>query len=772
MFTIGDRAAAARILDGLATKESTRIDSVLLSPEEQEHTKTLVDPNSLKADRIRRLFPTVCLLILICASYFHVVGQDGSGTPIQHRIHLYRFMAGSQVGGVWNFVMKLPDAATGEDPGKASNAEVTQIVAAVSFLKEKRIVPNFLPRAVLRAFKERYVHKIEGLNVALISELVAHVVGDESAGVHGEADRARRQRVKLFLELDDDDVANIIIDLRAHNGSEEVYTKFYRVTSEFIDSEVSKVDPRRHQSLSELPLAWSAPNLVQNIRKFAAEQLAMPTISQAEKEKYSLTEKEVPTADWLRLLFCPANPWLASSAAYQCKWNLKWNLMSRAAHHEHPDSEFAARIFKHLRELACELKRLQVQVAMIFADDKCSAKVGEPGDPLAATERGKKVINADARKTVASMHDFAKFKVNPIVMLLLSMDTIPETAAESFYRGQVYVGVKDAVFEASTPFRHAAEMRKILRAENLLESLQVLLLYTDGGPDHNVTFVTVMLAHICLFLSANLDFLVAARTCPQHSWRNCVEKIMCILNLAMYGVALVRNEMNAEMEAACKAAGQTMSGLRKAAAANPVLKEACMAALKPVRDLLASRYEQLSLKEVHFKAYEAATTEEMLDLLACAAFIDQSITQDESNLHMKSKQVKGFKDMEAWMKTHVVSRHYFVVIGKYCWSYDAAEDIWTHADDKCTCCKKPNIPGPTFMQLASRDPLLPDPEPTRHGSSEWAKYAELVAKGSTTEVYRPSLKEGRKRADWAAEYGNPASLGAPCDPFLSRGSSG
>ena len=74
-------------------------------------------------------------------------------------------------------------------------------------------------------------------------------------------------------------------------------------------------------------------------------------------------------------------------------------------------------------------------------------------------------------------------------------------------------------------------------------SVQALLLYTDGGPDHNVKFVTVWFSLILLFLSCDLDLLIAARTCPQQSWRNCVEKIMSILNLALYGVALVRDQL-------------------------------------------------------------------------------------------------------------------------------------------------------------------------------------------------------------------------------------
>ena len=106
----------------------------------------------------------------------------------------------------------------------------------------------------------------------------------------------------------------------------------------------------------------------------------------------------------------------------------------------------------------------------------------------------------------------------------------------------------------------------MLKEAELLNDLQVLLLYTDGGPDHSITFMTVILALLCLFLTGDLDFIIAARTCPQQSWKNCVEKIMCILNLAMYGVALVRAEMPDDMEEECRKAKKSMAGVRKAQA--------------------------------------------------------------------------------------------------------------------------------------------------------------------------------------------------------------
>ena len=65
----------------------------------------------------------------------------------------------------------------------------------------------------------------------------------------------------------------------------------------------------------------------------------------------------------------------------------------------------------------------------------------------------------------------------------------------------------------------------------------IMLLLTDGGPDHNLTFAVVQASHITTFLHLNLDVIL--RTAP-NNWRNPVERSMSTLNLALQNVALSR----------------------------------------------------------------------------------------------------------------------------------------------------------------------------------------------------------------------------------------
>lgn len=69
----------------------------------------------------------------------------------------------------------------------------------------------------------------------------------------------------------------------------------------------------------------------------------------------------------------------------------------------------------------------------------------------------------------------------------------------------------------------------------------MLAIYSDGGPDHRCTYVSVQYSIIYLFLKLNLDMVVLARTPPGSSWKNPAERVMSQLNLALQSVGLMRS---------------------------------------------------------------------------------------------------------------------------------------------------------------------------------------------------------------------------------------
>ncbi len=94
------------------------------------------------------------------------------------------------------------------------------------------------------------------------------------------------------------------------------------------------------------------------------------------------------------------------------------------------------------------------------------------------------------------------------------------------------------------------------------------MLVTDGGLDHNLTHVQVILPYICLALKVDVDFLFAVRTAPQISWRNPTEQAVSSINLALQSVATDRRRMDSKCEEWVKGCN-SMDAVCKAIAEHP-----------------------------------------------------------------------------------------------------------------------------------------------------------------------------------------------------------
>jgi hypothetical protein len=66
------------------------------------------------------------------------------------------------------------------------------------------------------------------------------------------------------------------------------------------------------------------------------------------------------------------------------------------------------------------------------------------------------------------------------------------------------------------------------------------ILLTDGGPEHNITLKSVQIALVLLWRKMEFDQLTVGRSCPQNSWTNEIERVMSVLNLALYSMCFTR----------------------------------------------------------------------------------------------------------------------------------------------------------------------------------------------------------------------------------------
>ena len=309
----------------------------------------------------------------------------------------------------------------------------------------------------------------------------------------------------------------------------------------------------------------------------------------------------------------------------------------------HVDAHYASALFRYQKEFAI---RFRDYANFFCMDDKHSCKVGEPSCPVAAVHRGKRVIVRIYQSFQVSDHDFSKISVTPSV--ILDVD-VPESIDGSFYDGQVYVGLKENCFEPSSPIRHITELFNIIKDKNK----EIICLYTDGGPDHRVTYISVQISLIALFL-------VAVRTPPQHSWKDPAERIMSTLNIGLQATGLMRDKINdPALEHRLKSANN-MKEIRELAKDHDGLKDGVKNSVRPVKQLLENIFTQLKLKAKPFITFESVSISSSLAMWKEILKVDQTLTTSNTT-KLKISTKEQFK---SFLMSHCCQQHYMFSIKK------------------------------------------------------------------------------------------------------------
>lgn len=145
-----------------------------------------------------------------------------------------------------------------------------------------------------------------------------------------------------------------------------------------------------------------------------------------------------------------------------------------------------------------------------------------------------------------------------------------------------------------------------------------------------MTFETVKLSLVQLFIQLDLDMLVALRTAPNHSWMNPAERCMSILNLALQHVALARKEMEPTYENAVKHKS-TLGAVRNLANIKTGFKDAFAESVGSVIELVNSRFKRMKLKDEHLKVYTGIPDEEIqASLDVVGQVLNSNLTVDMS----------------------------------------------------------------------------------------------------------------------------------------------
>uniref|UniRef100_A0A1X7VKI3 Uncharacterized protein n=1 Tax=Amphimedon queenslandica TaxID=400682 RepID=A0A1X7VKI3_AMPQE len=374
-----------------------------------------------------------------------------------------------------------------------------------------------------------------------------------------------------------------------------------------------------------------------------------------------------------------------------------------------PEQHYAAACYRYMKEYSITLRDV---CAFVSLDDKYKVKVGEPNYPVAAAEQGKRVIVRSDEVLSVGDHDFTKFSLVPSVVFILN---IPEQISDSWYSGSVYVGVKDLIFEPSSPFRHHTELFSVLKQVSL--DKPVLFVYSDGGPDHRVTYLYVQLSLIALFLNLDLEYLCVGRTAPYHSWCNSVERIMSIINLGLQCVELARFKMSDEFEKEVSKCS-SLTDLRRRLFQR---KEDVKQSLSPLKSTLHSIFTRLILHDEAFQVYESASEKEISEFWICLIALDSTI---EKGSIFRKETINQHPSICDFLRHCCQGSHYIF-------------DILKCGNLECTICKPPRLPQATFNNLKHI------PHPTPMDDDHYYPFS-VAFNMVTTEEHCPTFKSPKQ----------------------------
>lgn len=89
------------------------------------------------------------------------------------------------------------------------------------------------------------------------------------------------------------------------------------------------------------------------------------------------------------------------------------------------------------------------------------------------------------QKLVVGDHNFSRCSLTPSVAMAVN---IPDVVDGNWYDGDVYVTVKDTVFQPSSPWRHGAEFFEMVSTVNLFNSRS-----------NEMTIILVLVHFLCSF---------------------------------------------------------------------------------------------------------------------------------------------------------------------------------------------------------------------------------------------------------------------------------
>lgn len=293
---------------------------------------------------------------------------------------LYQYSAGGNIGNS-HFLWKVPTHCSAEELANRNMQVVRDI---------EKDIPTYQTRFARREFCDTF-GKFSGTPTHILREMFRKLTGDNSAPEYLSESQID-ERVKAAILSEDDE---IVVDLRHFNeNNSNKFEVFFKAVETYL-ADKTTVQERRHTDITYLAKAISFRDLHEQVSKLVPEGTAIPSVQ------------------WLKWQFHPRHPRTIAGKYFKCKMNIKMMVQKRQFRKSHPDEHYCAAIWRYMREYAVLYRDI---CRLISLDDKHRVKIGEPGFPVAAAERGKQVLVGPGETFAVGDHDFTRFSIVPSVI--------------------------------------------------------------------------------------------------------------------------------------------------------------------------------------------------------------------------------------------------------------------------------------------------------------------------------------------------------------------
>ena len=134
-------------------------------------------------------------------------------------------------------------------------------------------------------------------------------------------------------------------------------------------------------------------------------------------KKFPDATPPIPSQEWIRLQFWPANPFSDRAIRHTGRFKVKFGVQVRQLCKDHVDRHYVSALLQYVRSFAVQYCACMLLVSV---DGKCIIPVGEPACPVSTGVRGhnRSLVSVHGPQLQALDHDFHLYGIVPSVAFL------------------------------------------------------------------------------------------------------------------------------------------------------------------------------------------------------------------------------------------------------------------------------------------------------------------------------------------------------------------